>query len=87
LALASLLAVPLSLLATRMIAQRSQRLFVAQWASTGRLNAHVEETYSGFALVKTFGHRAWAEEGFGELNADVYRASFAAQFCSGLVAP
>jgi ATP-binding cassette subfamily B protein len=87
LALASLLAVPLSLLATRMIAQRSQRLFVAQWASTGRLNAHFEETYSGFALVKTFGHRAWAEEGFGELNADVYRASFAAQFCSGLVAP
>jgi ATP-binding cassette subfamily B protein len=87
LTLITLLTVPLSLLATRVIARRSQRLFVAQWASTGRLNAHIEETYSGFALVKTFGHRAWAEEGFGELNADVYRASFGAQFCSGLVAP
>ena len=87
LTLITLLTVPLSLLATRMIARRSQRHFVAQWASTGRLNAHIEETYSGFALVKTFGHRAWAEEGFGELNADVYRASLGAQFCSGLVAP
>ena len=50
--------VPLSLLATRAIARRSQRLFVAQWRNTGRLNAHIEETYSGFTVVKTFGHRA-----------------------------
>src|SRR5207302_1505319 len=51
----TLLTVPLSLLATRAIVRRSQRLFVAQWTNTGRLNAHIEETYSGFTLVKTFG--------------------------------
>ena len=87
LALITLLTVPMSLLATRAIARRSQRLFMAQWTSTGRLNAHIEETYSGFTVVKTFGHQAAAREQFRRLNDDVYRASFGAQFISGLVQP
>ncbi|OBH50308.1 ABC transporter ATP-binding protein [Mycobacterium sp. E2479] len=83
----TVLTVPLSLLATRAIARRSQRLFVAQWTSIGRLNAHIEETYSGFTVVTTFGHQAAAREQFRNLNEDVYHASFGAQFFSGLVAP
>ncbi|MBO0679686.1 ABC transporter ATP-binding protein [Mycolicibacterium sp. S2-37] len=87
LALITVLTVPLSLLATRWIARRSQRMFVAQWRNTGRLNAHIEETYSGFTIVKTFGHRAGAQQRFAELNDDVYQAGFGAQFFSGLVQP
>jgi ATP-binding cassette, subfamily B, fatty acid transporter len=87
LALITLLTVPVSLLATRAIARRSQRLFAAQWASTGRLNAHIEETYSGFTVVKTFGHQEAAQEQFRALNDDLYQASFGAQFVSGLVSP
>jgi ATP-binding cassette, subfamily B, fatty acid transporter len=87
LAVITLLTVPISLLATRAIAGRSQRLFVAQWKSIGRLNAHIEETYSGFTLVKTFGHQAAAREQFRRFNDDVYQASFGSQFFSGLVAP
>ncbi|MEO3761303.1 ABC transporter ATP-binding protein [Mycobacterium sp. B14F4] len=87
LTLLTVVTVPLSLWATRVIARRSQRLFVAQWANTGRLNAHIEETYSGFTIVKTFGHRAAAQEAFREYNDDVYHASFGAQFFSGLVSP
>jgi ATP-binding cassette subfamily B protein len=83
----TVLTVPLSLLATRAIARRSQRLFVAQWTSIGRLNAHIEETYSGFTVVTTFGHQAAAREQFRTLNEDVYHASFGAQFFSGMVAP
>jgi ATP-binding cassette subfamily B protein len=83
----TLLTVPLSLLATRAIARRSRRLFIAQWTNTGRLNAHIEETYSGFTLVKTFGHRARAEDQFLQLNDDVYHAGFGAQFFSGLISP
>ncbi|WP_167108786.1 ABC transporter ATP-binding protein [Mycobacterium sp. DL592] len=79
--------VPLSLWVTRAIARRSQRMFIAQWTNTGRLNAHIEETYSGFTVVKTFGHRAAAQEKFRECNDDVYDASFGAQFFSGLVSP
>jgi ABC-type multidrug transport system fused ATPase/permease subunit len=87
LALITLLTVPILLLVTRAITRRSQRLFVAQWASTGRLNAHIEETYSGFTVVKTFGHQAAAREQFRHFNDDLYRAGFGAQFISGLVQP
>jgi len=87
LTLLTVVTVPLSLWVTRSIARRSQKLFVAQWRNTGRLNAHIEETYSGFTVVKTFGHRAHAEDQFGELNDDVYHSSFGAQFLSGLVSP
>ena len=87
LALITLLTVPLSLLATRAITRRSQRQFVAHWTSTGRLNAHIEETYSGFTVVKTFGHQAAAQQQFSKLNDDVYQASFGAQAVSGLVQP
>ncbi len=83
----TLLIVPLSLLMTRLIAGRAHRRFAAQWANTGWLNAQIEETYSGFTVVKTFGHRARAEQQFSALNDDTYQASFAAQFFSGVVSP
>ncbi|WP_163807625.1 ABC transporter ATP-binding protein [Mycolicibacterium anyangense] len=87
LTLITVITVPLSLWVTRAIARRSQKMFISQWTNTGRLNAHIEETYSGFTVVKTFGHRAAAQERFRDCNDDVYDASFGAQFFSGLVAP
>lgn len=83
----ALLTVPLSIVVTRAIARRSQRLFVAQWTNTGRLNAHIEESYSGFTLVRTYGQRARIEDEFRRLNDDMYEASFGAQLISGMVAP
>lgn len=87
LALITVAGVPVTLLAVRSITRRSQRLFAAQWAATGRLNAHLEETYSGFTLVRTFGHRDWAQQRFDDCNDELYRAGFGAQFFSGLIAP
>lgn len=81
------LTVPLSLWAARVIARRSQPLFAAQWTQTGKLNAHIEETYSGFTVVRTFGHRDAAKRRFRDLNDEVYRTSFGAQLLSGLVSP
>ena len=52
LAVVSLLAVPASLVVTVLIVRRSQKQFVAQWASTGALNGHVEEMHTGHAIVK-----------------------------------
>ncbi|TMC62049.1 MAG: ABC transporter ATP-binding protein, partial [Chloroflexi bacterium] len=52
LAIVSLLAVPASLVVTMVIIRRSQQQFVAQWASTGALNGHVEEMHTGHAIVK-----------------------------------
>jgi ATP-binding cassette, subfamily B, fatty acid transporter len=87
LALITVLTVPMLLLVTRAITRRSQKLFFDLWTTTGRANAHIEETYSGFTVVKTFGHQAAAREQFRKLNDAAYDASFGAQFVSGLVQP
>ncbi|MEV8266566.1 ABC transporter ATP-binding protein [Microbacterium sp. NPDC076911] len=87
LAVIALVTIPLTILITVLVARRSQKLFVAQWKSTGALNARVEETYSGHAIVKVFGHQQEAEAAFREENEELYRASFGAQFISGIIMP
>ncbi|UAL31801.1 ABC transporter ATP-binding protein/permease [Nocardioides rotundus] len=87
LALIALVSVPVSIVLTTQIMKRSQGLFVEQWRSTGRLNAHIEETFSGHSLVTVFGRRAEAERLFAEQNDELYSSSFKAQFVSGLVMP
>ncbi|HWT34380.1 MAG TPA: ABC transporter ATP-binding protein [Microbacterium sp.] len=87
LAVIALVTIPLTLVVTMLVAKRSQKLFVAQWAATGKLNARVEETYSGHAIVKVFGHQHEVEAQFDVENDAVYRASFGAQFVSGLIMP
>lgn len=87
LALIALVTIPLTLVITALIAKRSQKLFVAQWADTGELNAQIEETFTGHALVKVFGRQREVEQRFHEKNEELYRASFGAQFISGLIMP
>jgi len=87
LALVALISVPLSILVTGGVMKRSQGMFVQQWRRTGRLNAHIEETFSGHALVKVFGRQPEAERVFAEENDELYRSSFSAQFVSGLIMP
>lgn len=87
LALIALVTVPLTLGITALIAKRSQKLFVAQWKHTGELNGQIEETYTGHALVKVFGRQQEVGERFRQKNAELYEASFGAQFISGLIMP
>ncbi|WLQ07544.1 ABC transporter ATP-binding protein [Arthrobacter oryzae] len=87
LALIALVTIPLTLVTTALIAKRSQKLFVAQWKHTGELNGQIEETYTGHALVKVFGRQQEVGERFRQKNAELYEASFGAQFISGLIMP
>lgn len=87
LALIALVTIPLTLGITMLIAKRSQKMFVAQWKNTGELNGQIEETYTGHALVKVFGRHSEVQEKFRAKNAELYQASFGAQFVSGLIMP
>ncbi|HET9852358.1 MAG TPA: ABC transporter ATP-binding protein [Candidatus Limnocylindrales bacterium] len=87
LAVIALLAVPASLVVTVLIVKRSQQQFVAQWASTGALNGHVEEMHTGHAIVKAFGRQREAIEVFDRENEKLYDASRRAQFISGIIQP
>jgi len=87
LAIIALVTIPLTVVVTAVIAKRSQKLFVAQWTHTGALNAQIEENFSGHALVKVFGRQREVEQAFAEKNDQLYRASFGAQFVSGIIMP
>jgi ATP-binding cassette subfamily B protein len=86
-AVVALVAVPFSLLVTRMIGKRSEPKFLAQWRNTGQLNAQIEEAYTGHSIVKVFGRQRDVERTFGEKNEELYGASFGAQFVSGIIMP
>ena len=87
LAVIALVSIPLSILITTQIAKRSQTRFVAQWRHTGELNSQIEETFTGHALVKVFGRQREVERRFAEKNEELFRASFGAQFISGIIMP
>jgi ATP-binding cassette, subfamily B, multidrug efflux pump len=87
LAVVALVTVPASVFVAAQIGKRAQPQFVAQWATTGRLNAHIEEMYTGHALVKVFGRQREAVEVFDKHNRMLYGSSFRAQFISGTIQP
>ncbi|MEU3875138.1 MULTISPECIES: ABC transporter ATP-binding protein [Streptomyces] len=87
LALVALVTVPVSILVATRIGKRAQPQFVAQWKSTGKLNAHIEEMYTGHSLVKVFGRQKESAEAFRKENENLYEAGFKAQFISGIIQP
>ncbi|MEU7990138.1 ABC transporter ATP-binding protein [Streptosporangium canum] len=87
LALIALVTIPLSMVVTAQIAKRSKKFFVAQWANTGTLNAHIEEAFTGHELVKVFGRQPEVEQVFRDRNEELFKASFGAQFVSGIIMP
>jgi ATP-binding cassette, subfamily B, multidrug efflux pump len=87
LALIALVTIPVAIGVTTLIGRRAQRLFIEQWKSTGELNGHIEEAFTGQSLVKVFGRQPEVEAVFAERNSTLYKASFGAQFVSGLIMP
>jgi ATP-binding cassette subfamily B protein len=87
LALIALIALPLSGVIAGFIGVRSQKLFTAQWKNTGALNGHIEESFSGQEIVRVFGRDQEMLAQFDERNENLFRASFGAQFVSGMIMP
>ncbi|MER5981516.1 ABC transporter ATP-binding protein [Streptomyces sp. NPDC001787] len=87
LALVALATIPLSVFVAMRVGKRSQPQFVEQWKVTGKLNAHIEEMYTGHTLVKVFGRQEESAKDFAEQNEALYEAGFKAQFNSGIMQP
>ena len=87
LALIALVAIPLSGVIAGVIGSRSQKLFTTQWASTGALNGHIEESFSGLELVRAFGRDEVMLEEFDARNGTLHKAQVGAQFVSGMIMP
>ena len=87
LALIALIALPISGVVIGIIGSKSQKLFTAQWRGTGRLNGHVEESFTGHDLVTVFDRQDAMREQFDARNEELWEASFKAQFYSGMIMP
>ncbi|MDR0365496.1 MAG: ABC transporter ATP-binding protein/permease [Bifidobacteriaceae bacterium] len=87
LTLIALVSIPATAVVAAVIAKRAQPQFIKQWASTGELNSHIEEMYTGHNLVKVYNQSAEAREVFATRNAELYNSSFKAQAVSMSIQP
>lgn len=87
LAIIAIITVPLSISTMNRLARRSKKMFIAQWSHTGALNGLIEETFTGHAIVKTFGRQRSVEDRFAVTNEKLFESGFGAQFISGSIQP
>jgi ATP-binding cassette subfamily B protein len=87
LAVIALVTIPLSIVVAAAVGKRAQPQFIRQWATTGKLNGHIEEMFTGHSVVKAFGRQQEAVDAFREHNEKLYGSSFRAQFISGIIQP
>lgn len=87
LTLITLSVLPPSLTLVAFIAKKSRRYFRRQWDETGELNGHVEEMYTGHNLVKIFDYEQESLKEFDDINVELTKVGYKAQFISGIISP
>lgn len=87
LALIALVSLPLTGIVIGVIGTKSQKLFADQWRETGRLNGHIEETFTGHELVQAYGRSADRRKVFDAHNDQLFESSSRAQFYSMMMMP
>ncbi|MCJ7789384.1 MAG: ABC transporter ATP-binding protein/permease [Candidatus Atribacteria bacterium] len=87
LTLIALVTLPLSFLATKVIAKQSQKFFAKQQKYLGQLSGQVEEMYTGHKIVKVFNYEKQSIDKFNKVNDQLYDAGWKAQFISGIIMP
>lgn len=87
LALLATLIIPLSLIITKIIVNKSQNLFNKQQEALGKLNGRVQELYTGFNEIKLYGKEKDALKDFMEANEELRSMGFRAQFISSIMSP
>jgi len=87
LALIGLVTIPLTMVVAGTVMRRSRTKFITQWRKTGSLNSQIEEAFTGHSLVKVFGRQREVQASFEVENEELFKASFGAQFLSGLIMP
>lgn len=79
--------IPGSLLVMKGITPKSRAYSKAYFASLGKLNGQIEETYQGFAVIKSFNGEDAALGTFDAVNGDMYKTGWKARFIGGITMP
>lgn len=83
----AIIVLPASMIFIVSVIKVSQKYFMAQQRVLGNINGHIEEIYSGDLVVKSFNMQKKEIEKFDNINDELYRHGWKAQFLSGLMMP
>lgn len=87
LAVLVIMSIPLTYFGAQFILKKSQPYFKEQAAILGRLNGFVQESLSGFNVLKLYGREEASTEDFQEITDTLQMVGFKASFISGLMMP
>lgn len=87
LSLIAIVAVPISTIFIARILKKAKVYFVAERETLGKLNAIIEENFSGQLIIKANNHAGQSIKNFETINQKLYQESSEAQFLSSLTFP
>lgn len=87
LTLVALLAIPLTLLATRFVTQKTRETFFTQQTTLGKLNSILEEDITGLRAIKAFAQERQEFAKFNEVNENFAEIGTKAQIYAGIMGP
>ena len=70
-----------------LIAGKSQKYFLAQQQTLGKINGYIEEAFSGQQILRAYNGEAAAQEGFDAINTTLYDSAWKSRFLSGMMMP
>ncbi len=85
LAVISIIPPILGFLAIRTVMRKTQKLFAAQSRNLGLINGHVEETYYGHDIVKTYNGEEASRRRFCEINDELYWTTYRSRFITSTI--
>lgn len=86
-AIAGIAAALIGFLIMLFVISKSQKYFVQQQKELGEINGQIEETYSGFQVVKAYNGERLSKEEFHKRTKKLYTCAWKSQFMSGLMMP
>ncbi len=86
-ALVVIITVPIEFYFSKIVLNKCKKHFVKQQMLLGAINGQVEEEFSAFEVIKSYGKEQECIEKYNELNEKLSDASMKAQFMSSIMGP
>ena len=86
-ALLAMVMIPISMILSKLIVNKSQPDFNQMQNALGEMNGYVQESMTGFSILKVYGREQAALEGFKKTNRKLQYYGFRSAFISGLMMP
>lgn len=87
LTLLAIVILPITMGVVALIVKFSQRYYIGQQASLGEADGHVEEMFSGHAIIRVYNGEDGSIAHFNRTNQKLYVNGWKSQFLSGLLMP